>query len=105
MNIHWRRFHVEYIPLEDPKEFEAWLIKRWEEKDQLLTEYFETGRFPSELAGWIKADHVEGERRVAAKAGFVESDVRVHRKWELALIFLFVPIIVQFYRTVISWLS
>ncbi|CAG8034531.1 unnamed protein product [Penicillium salamii] len=88
VNMHWRRFKVSEIPLEDQKVFEAWLIERWSEKDQLMDEYFETGRFPSELAGSVKADGVDKGQKIAAEAGFVESYARLHHWRELGLIFV-----------------
>lgn len=76
------------IPLDDQKEFDAWLRARWAEKDQLMDQYFETGRFPSELAGSIEANNPTAGQKVALEAGFVESHVRLHRWIELGLIFM-----------------
>ena len=45
--MHWRRFAISSIPIESPKEFEAWLMARWREKDALLEEYHATGSFPA----------------------------------------------------------
>lgn len=89
VNMHWRRFAVSDIPLDDQKEFDEWLRDRWTEKDELLNQYFETGRFPSALAGTIEAtDQCSDEQRVAASAGFVESNVRLHHWSELISIFM-----------------
>jgi hypothetical protein len=88
VNVHWRRFAVADIPLEDQKEFDAWLRARWAEKDALMDQYFETGRFPSELAGTIEAKNPTVEQKVALEAGFVESHVRLHHWVELGLIFM-----------------
>lgn len=85
--MHWRRFAVADIPLDDQKEFEEWLRARWAEKDQLLDVYFETGRFPSELAGSIEAKHGTKEQKYAADAGFVECYVRLHHWIEIGQIF------------------
>lgn len=86
--MHWRRFAVSEIPLDDQKEFDAWLRARWAEKDQLLDQYFETGRFPSELAGTIEAKHATDEQKKAVKAGYVESYVRLHHWIEIGQIFM-----------------
>lgn len=88
VNMHWRRFAVSEIPLDDQKEFEAWLLARWAEKDQLMDQYFETGRFPSELAGSIEAKSATPEQQVAISAGYVESNVRLHHWTELGKIFM-----------------
>ena len=103
--MHWRRFQVSKIPLEDQQEFEAWLIERWAEKDQLMDEYFETGRFPSELAGSIKAKHAVDGQQVAAEAGFVESYTQLHHWSELVLIFMVLLSVASFCKFVTSWLQ
>lgn len=86
--MHWRRFSVAEIPLDDQKEFDVWLRARWAEKDQLLDEYYETGRFPSELAGSIDTEGVSTERKAAASAGYVETHVRLRHWTELGRIFM-----------------
>lgn len=86
--MHWRRFAVADIPLDDQKEFDAWLRARWTEKDQLLDEFYETGRFPSGLAGSIDTDNVSAEQKSAASAGYVETHVRLSHWIELGRIFM-----------------
>ncbi|RAL05632.1 putative RNA polymerase II transcription elongation factor (Ctr9) [Aspergillus ibericus CBS 121593] len=88
VNMHWRRFAVSEIPLDDQQEFDAWLRELWTEKDQLLEEYYETGRFPSELAGSIDVGHGPEERRTAAAAGYAETHVRLGHWAEVGRIFM-----------------
>lgn len=76
------------IPLDDQEEFDAWLRARWTEKDQLLDECFETGRFPTELAGSIDSAHVSEAQQTAASAGYVESHVRLSHWSEIGRIFM-----------------
>lgn len=48
VNMHWRRFHINDIPIQNTKAFEVWLRNRWREKDYML-EYFQRHtRFPAE---------------------------------------------------------
>ena len=86
--MYWRRFAVSDIPLDDQKEFDAWLRARWTEKDQLLEEYFETGRFPSELAGFVDDVDVSESLKAAAAAGYVEVFVRLGHWSEIGRIFM-----------------
>ena len=44
--MHWRRFAISQIPLDDTKAFEDWLLRRWIEKDQLVEHYLRNGKFP-----------------------------------------------------------
>lgn len=76
------------IPLDDQHEFDSWLRERWTEKDQLLEEYYETGRFPSELAGSIEVGHGFEERKAAAAAGYAEAHVRLGHWAEVGRIFM-----------------
>ena len=47
VHLHWRRFKVSSIPLSSLEDFDKWLQARWQEKDVLLQEHEQTGRFPS----------------------------------------------------------
>ncbi|OJJ48800.1 hypothetical protein ASPZODRAFT_149798 [Penicilliopsis zonata CBS 506.65] len=88
VNMHWRRFAIEDIPLDDQEAFDEWLRARWTEKDQLLEECFETGRFPSQLAGHIDIDGVPDKQKAAASAGYIETPVRLSHWAEIGRIFM-----------------
>ncbi|KAJ5693376.1 hypothetical protein N7462_002799 [Penicillium macrosclerotiorum] len=103
VNTHWRRFAVADIPLDDQQEFDAWLRARWAEKDELMDQYFETGRFPSELAGSIEAKHATDEQKVAVSAGYIESYVQVHHWIELGQIFMVLAGLACLCRFISGW--
>ncbi|OCK81211.1 hypothetical protein K432DRAFT_442540 [Lepidopterella palustris CBS 459.81] len=48
VNMHWRRFHVDSIPIDNPKSFDVWLRNRWREKDYMLEYFNRNGRFPAD---------------------------------------------------------
>lgn len=48
INMHLRRFAIKEIPETEP-EFVEWVRKRWQEKDDLMEEFYTTGKFPSQL--------------------------------------------------------
>ncbi|KAF9114304.1 hypothetical protein BGX27_011205 [Mortierella sp. AM989] len=48
INMHLRRFAIKDIPETEP-EFVEWLRARWTEKDELMEEFYKTGKFPSKL--------------------------------------------------------
>ena len=48
VGLHWRRFRIADIPLEDEEDFAKWVVARWREKDELIEAYLKTGRFPCE---------------------------------------------------------
>ncbi|KAG0244360.1 hypothetical protein BGX31_009298 [Mortierella sp. GBA43] len=48
LNMHLRRFAIKDIPESEP-EFIEWVRARWQEKDELMEEFYTTGKFPSQL--------------------------------------------------------
>ncbi|KAL2040009.1 hypothetical protein N7G274_007412 [Stereocaulon virgatum] len=50
IHMHWRCFQVSDIPLTTLEEFDAWLQRRWLEKEEILAHHAKTGYFPSALA-------------------------------------------------------
>lgn len=90
VNFYFRRFALSEIPLDDPKEFEVWLYKRWGEKDRLLHEFNETGMFPPfEQEAALNGKAVNGERSVTVgrNEGYIESDIRLVHWFEVFKIF------------------
>ncbi|KAF9577167.1 hypothetical protein BGW38_007803 [Lunasporangiospora selenospora] len=49
IRVHLRRFLVKDIPETEP-EFVEWVRARWQEKDDLMEEFYTTGKFPSQLS-------------------------------------------------------
>ncbi|KIW19914.1 hypothetical protein PV08_00489 [Exophiala spinifera] len=81
VNMHWRRFAVSSIPLSDAKEFEAWLMDRWREKDELLEQWYDTGRFPADSDS---ADTTKG----ISKEGYIETEMTLNSWMEIGQIFV-----------------
>lgn len=48
VNMHWRRFRIDSIPIQNTKAFEVWLRNRWREKDYMLEYFNRHNRFPAE---------------------------------------------------------
>lgn len=46
--MHWRRFHIDSIPINNPKAFDVWLRNRWREKDYMLEYFTRNSRFPAD---------------------------------------------------------
>ncbi len=81
--MYWRRFAVSSIPLKDAKEFEIWLLDRWREKDDLLEQYYETGRFPADS----EAGSLE-EGSGISKDGYIETEMTLNHWMEIGQIFV-----------------
>lgn len=48
VHMYWRRYAIKNIPIHNDKAFELWLMARWREKDLLIENYLQTGRFPAD---------------------------------------------------------
>ena len=89
--MYWRRFPVSSIPVDDTKAFEKWLMERWLEKEDLLEQYVQNGRFPAD-----EGHDSEGEPAinggagggVSQGAGFIETEVKVAHWVEVGQIFV-----------------
>ncbi|KAF2114906.1 acyltransferase-domain-containing protein [Lophiotrema nucula] len=84
VNMHWRRYAIKDIPLDDAKEFEAWLLKRWREKDDLLEHYVQNGRFPADEG---TSPAINGAKPLKG-AGHIETEVRTQNPFEFLQIFV-----------------
>ena len=69
VNMYWRRFAISDIPVDDHDAFDAWLMQRWREKDELLDGYLKTGVFPTD-----EAQTAEGS---GAENGFINTEVKI----------------------------
>lgn len=85
VDLYWRRFAIAEIPLDEPKEFESWLLKRWIEKDELLDIFSETGRFPPCDWGTEWFDGIK-------TPGYFEADIKLRHTVEVGNIFSIVTI-------------
>lgn len=102
--MYWRRFKVDEIPTDDIKTFETWLRKRWDEKDDLLEQFMQNGRFPSsdddsttEIA---KGESVTKETYLGPGAhGYIETRVKSGSSSEF--IRIYIPLVVM---TVLAYL-
>ena len=75
--MHWRRFAVSSIPVNDPAAFEQWVLARWREKDELLEIFYDTGRFPAASPGQDGKD-----------GGYIETEVRLGSWAEIGQIYV-----------------
>jgi len=95
VNMHWRRFHVNDIPVDDEKAFEVWLRNRWREKDYLLEYFVRHNRFPSDV-DWL----IKGENKTR-EAPYIETQVKSGNWEEFLMIFApvtaFVMVLFLFY--------
>jgi lysocardiolipin and lysophospholipid acyltransferase len=87
VNLHWRRFRVADIPLDDHDKFDVWLRERWYEKDALMEKYISTGRFPPCEFG---------------KKEYIETEVRTKYPWEVIQVFSVLGVVGLMYKIMIS---
>lgn len=91
VNLHWRRFPISTIPFNDTDKFNAWVLDRWREKDDMIEEYTKTGRFPADDAEGeqLTNGHVPEENASSEKKGkYIETEVKPVNRFEFLQIFL-----------------
>ena len=89
--MYWRRFAVSSIPVDDAQEFELWVRQRWLEKEQLLEQYTRDGRFPADEGSNSESELASNGTdgfKVAQGAGFIETEVKLRRWYEVGQIFV-----------------
>ncbi|KAK8172886.1 acyltransferase-domain-containing protein [Phyllosticta citrichinensis] len=84
VNMHWRRFKISQIPVDDPEAFEVWLRNRWKEKDHYLDYFSRTGHFPSQDPWKAKSSK---EIREIKPARAIEAEVKSGSWGEFLAIF------------------
>jgi hypothetical protein len=82
VNMHWRRFHIDDIPIDSPKAFDVWLRNRWREKDYMLEYFTRHQTFPAEDYWKDQLDISDASsgthsiRSVARAARTIETEVK-----------------------------
>lgn len=90
--MYWRRFALSSIPLDDTVAFEKWLKNVWLEKEDLLEQYIQNGRFPANGEIWAAPENVGSSSPKAERgAPFFETKVQLASWFEIAQIFV-VPV-------------
>ena len=96
VNMYWRRFRINSIPLDDPKQFELWLRSRWMEKDKFIDTYLRTGRFPADTGS-----NKNSKGEMMHGAGHIEAEIRPRYWYEFMQVFapigLFALVLYLFY--------
>ena len=88
VNMHWRRFYIPDIPIDDKRNFDVWLRNRWREKDYLLEHFYRTGRFPADEKWILKEGSVNSSNSGASRiAPFIETEIKTKNLNEFVQIF------------------
>lgn len=83
VNMHWRRFAVKDIPIDDKDAMYEWMVARWREKDELLDKFLETGKFPAS----VEAVHIENGPDDAFKTPYINTEVKPRSPLEFLQMF------------------
>ncbi|OQO03699.1 hypothetical protein B0A48_10364 [Cryoendolithus antarcticus] len=71
VNMHWRRFAIKDMPIDDSKAMYEWIVARWREKDDLLEAFRQTGKFPAHA----EAVNIEGGPKDEFKTAYISTEV------------------------------
>ena len=96
VNMYWRRFRTDSIPVDDPKKFELWLRQRWMEKDKFIEDYLRTGRFPAD-----RGTSKDTQGKFITGTGHIEAEIKPKYWYEFLQVFapigLFALVLYMFY--------
>jgi hypothetical protein len=81
--MHWRRFAVKDMPIDDKDAMHEWTLARWREKDELLEKFRETGKFPAS----VEAVNIEGGPNDEFKTPYINTEVKPRSPVEFLQIF------------------
>ena len=51
VNMHWRRYRIKDLPMDDADAFHEWVMDRWREKDNMIEVFLKDGKFPADVEG------------------------------------------------------
>jgi hypothetical protein len=85
VNMHFRRFRISDIPIDNDKAFDVWLRNRWREKDYLLEHFVKYDRFPEDHEWIIKQKRTKKPGPQNAK--FIETQIKSNNIEEFLSIF------------------
>ena len=87
VNLHFRRFRISTIPIDNDKAFEVWMRNRWREKDYLLEHFQRFNRFPDD-DNWMKTQKEAGRKELIPQpAKFIETQIKSNNLEEFLSIF------------------
>lgn len=89
VNMHFRRFKIADIPIDNDKSFDLWLRNRWREKDYLLEHFAQYNRFPEDEKWMMKQQQMikAGGKKRAFPAKSIESQIKSNSLEEFLSIF------------------
>jgi 1-acyl-sn-glycerol-3-phosphate acyltransferase len=84
VNMHWRRFRIQDLPLGDHDAMYEWVMARWREKDELLEVFMKTGKFPADT----DAVEIEDGPKDSFKTAYINTEVRLRALPEFVQMFM-----------------
>ncbi|KAF2484563.1 acyltransferase-domain-containing protein [Neohortaea acidophila] len=88
VNMHWRRFAVKDLPIDDADAMGDWIMQRWREKDELIEAFHQTGKFPADLEA-VQIEGAPSEKQF--KTAYINTQVMPRNSFEF--LGMFVPVI------------
>lgn len=85
VNMHFRRFKISEIPIDNDRAFEVWLRNRWREKDYLLEHFAQYNTFPEDPNWMIKQKQNKTKGPIPAKC--IETQIKSNKLEEFLSIF------------------
>jgi lysocardiolipin and lysophospholipid acyltransferase len=86
--MHWRRYRISDIPVASEEEFAAWLAERWNEKDEMIEKYMQTGRLPAENEVELHSHNNTALDKTSPPGKYLEAEVRPSSNLEFLQVYI-----------------
>ena len=96
VHLHWRRFAIKNVPFKDAAKFDAWLLDRWREKDDLIEQFNKTGIVANELDPQVMTGMIASDNP-ATQSGYLETEIGPRYRFEFLQAFL------SIFAVIFSW--
>jgi len=84
VNLHWRRYRIADLPVDDHDLMYEWTMQRWREKDDLMEAFNKTGKFPAD----VEAVHIDGAPQEKEwKTPYINTEVKPRMPFEFLQMF------------------
>ncbi|KAK5696343.1 hypothetical protein LTR17_024283 [Elasticomyces elasticus] len=84
VNMHWRRYKISELPINDTDAMYQWTLQRWREKDDMLEQFSKTGRF---LGDPVAVEIEGGPQEKEWKTPYINTEVKPRSPFEFLQIF------------------
>ncbi len=86
VNMHWRRFRIADMPINDSDAMHEWTLARWREKDEMIDAFLREGKFTAADPEAVQIEDAPQEKQF--KAAYINTEVMPRTSFEFLGMFM-----------------